>query len=177
MELPLSLQGSQFLWSAVVGLCYGLHYDILRALRRNAKLLTHLLDLWFALTFLLGNFLTALYLGNGQFRIFMLIAVALGMTVWFLLFSYPVLWFFEKFWSIFCAPFRFTSKICKKILKKMIKLLKNIFSFVKKRVIIDRKNHTMEGMCDAPVQIVTHYKVSHTGTDGVRGRNDRHTSA
>ena len=130
MELPLSLQSGQFFCSVLVGLIYGLHYDFLRALRRNAKFLTHVLDLWFALTFLVGNFLTALYVGNGQLRIFMFLAIALGMTLWFLLFSRPILWIFGKFWYVLCAPFRLISKICKKILTKMIKFLKNMAEVV-----------------------------------------------
>lgn len=177
MELPLSLQGNQFLLSAVVGLGYGLHYDLLRGLRRNAKWLTHILDLWFALTFLIGNVFVAIYLGNGQFRIFMFVAVILGMAVWFLLFSRPILWLFEKVWAIIFAPFRILSRFCEKNLKKMKKLLKNIFSFVKKRVIIKGKNHTTEGKNGAHLQIVTHYQISHTCPDDLCDRHDRHTTA
>lgn len=55
MEQPLWLQGQQFLLSVCLGLIYGLHYDLLRGLRRSARWLTHLLDLWFALTWLLGT--------------------------------------------------------------------------------------------------------------------------
>jgi len=83
MELPLSFQGKQFFYAALLGVLYGVHYDLLRGLRRNGKWLTHLLDTYYALTCLLGNFLLALYIGRGQFRIFMLAAIVLGMSVWF----------------------------------------------------------------------------------------------
>ena len=55
MEQPLLLQARQFLLSAALGAALGLHYDLLRGLRRWARWLTHPLDLWFALS--VPNFL------------------------------------------------------------------------------------------------------------------------
>ena len=66
MELPIALQGSQFLLAALLGLIYGLCYDLLRGLRRNAKPLTHPSDLIFGLLCLLGNLLFAFYIGQKQ---------------------------------------------------------------------------------------------------------------
>ena len=68
MEQPLGLQGSQFLLSVALGVAFGLHYDLLRGLRRNLRALTHVLDLWFVLTCLAANLVFALLVGNGEYR-------------------------------------------------------------------------------------------------------------
>ena len=73
MEQPLLLQARQFLLSAALGAALGLHYDLLRGLRRWARWLTHPLDLWFALSVLAANLWFALRIGGGQFRIFALV--------------------------------------------------------------------------------------------------------
>ncbi|MBE6984616.1 MAG: hypothetical protein E7434_03180 [Ruminococcaceae bacterium] len=177
MELPLSFQGKQFFYAALLGVLYGVHYDLLRGLRRNGKWLTHLLDTYYALTCLLGNFLLALYIGRGQFRIFMLAAIVLGMSVWFLTCSRIFRRIFEKFWRIFLLPLRLLWQLCKKILKKTKKILKYIFSFVKKRVIIKRKKLPTEERYHAPVQIITHYEVHNIGGDGLCDHDDRHLAA
>ena len=78
MEQPLLLQARQFLLSAALGAALGLHYDLLRGLRRWARWLTHPLDLWFALSVLAANLWFALRIGGGQFRIFALVGSALG---------------------------------------------------------------------------------------------------
>ena len=42
MEQPLWTQGSRFLLAVALGAVYGLHYDLLRGLRRNLRWLTPL---------------------------------------------------------------------------------------------------------------------------------------
>ena len=118
MELPLSLQGVQFLLSALVGLAYGIHYDILRGLRRTLPAAKHLLDFWFALTFLIGNLLLALYVGNGEYRIFMLLGTALTMVVYFVTISRFFLLVFTKFWQFLTFPLRFVCKSCATVISK-----------------------------------------------------------
>lgn len=83
MEQPLLLQARQFLLSAALGAALGLHYDLLRGLRRWARWLTHPLDLWFALSVLAANLWFALRIGGGQFRIFALVGSALGAAGYF----------------------------------------------------------------------------------------------
>ncbi|MDR0890391.1 MAG: spore cortex biosynthesis protein YabQ, partial [Oscillospiraceae bacterium] len=78
MEQPLWTQGSQFLLSLPFGLALGLFYDLLRGLRRYARWMTHLLDALFVVNYLLANLLFALYIGGGEFRIFMLLGSLLG---------------------------------------------------------------------------------------------------
>ena len=182
MELPLSLQGVQFLLSALVGLAYGIHYDILRGLRRTLPAAKHLLDFWFALTFLIGNLLLALYVGNGEYRIFMLLGPALTMVVYFVTISRFFLLVFTKFWQFLNFPLRFVCKSCKKFIRKLLKKVKNIFSSRKKSVKIDTqhkripKNLRLEGTPDE-TQIITHYKAHHSGRGDLRSRNHRRPSA
>ena len=98
MEQPLWTQGSRFLLAVALGVAYGLHYDLLRGLRRNLRWLTPLLDLWFVLSWLVGNLLFGLYAGDGQFRIYMLVGSLLGSAAYFLTLSRLILPLFSKMW-------------------------------------------------------------------------------
>ena len=98
MEQPLLLQARQFLLSAALGAALGLHYDLLRGLRRWARWLTHPLDLWFALSVLAANLWFALRIGGGQFRIFALVGSALGAAGYFAGPSRLLLPVFGSFW-------------------------------------------------------------------------------
>ena len=104
MEQPLLLQARQFLLSAALGAALGLHYDLLRGLRRWARWLTHPLDLWFALSVLAANLWFALRIGGGQFRIFALVGSALGAAGYFAGPSRLLLPVFGSFWKLFTAP-------------------------------------------------------------------------
>lgn len=106
MEQPLWLQGSRFLLAALMGLACGLHYDLLRGLRRNLRWLTPLADLWFVLCWLAGNLLFALRFGDGQFRVSMLVGSLTGSALYFLTFSRLLLPVFGKFWEILSWPLR-----------------------------------------------------------------------
>ena len=182
MELPLSLQAIQFLLSALVGLAYGIHYDLLRALRQTLPALRHILDFWFALSFLIGNLLLALYVGNGQYRIFMLLGTVLAMTVYFLTVSRFLVGIFTKFCGIITFPLRFFGAKCKKILKKLVKKAKNIFSTRKKSVTIKNRQKNLphfkrsEGTY-GEAKIITHYKAHHSGSHDLRRRDHRRPSA
>lgn len=182
MELPLSLQAVQFLLSALVGLAYGIHYDILRGLHRTLPALKHLLDFWFSLSFLIGNLLLALYAGNGEYRIFMLLGTALAMVVYFLTVSRFFVLVFTKFWQFLTLPLRFIARNCKKYLKNLLKIVKNIFSTRKKSVTIIKQHKTMlnttrlEGTSNE-AQIITHYKAHHSGARDLRSRNHRRPPA
>lgn len=129
MELPIALQGSQFLLAALLGLIYGLCYDLLRGLRRNAKPLTHPSDLIYGLVCLLGNLLFAFYVGRGEYRIFMLPATVSGAAIYFFCLSRLLLPFFRMLWYCVFFPFRKTGVIIGKIVKKSLKFSKKLFSF------------------------------------------------
>lgn len=134
MELPLILQARQFLFSAILGLLYGLLFELLRGLWRCLPWLRHVLDFFFSLCFAAGNVLFALYVGDGEFRIFMLIGIFLGMGLHFLLlrhFFQPV---FSVFWRYITWPLRFFARLCKKILEFLKKRVKNSFLLGKNRL-------------------------------------------
>ncbi|MBQ6432260.1 MAG: spore cortex biosynthesis protein YabQ [Oscillospiraceae bacterium] len=176
MELPLGLQGRQFLLAAALGFALGLHYDILRGLRRVVRQMTAVLDFWFALTVLISGLSFSLYAGNGEYRIFMLVGTAVGMAVWFLTLSRLFLACSIRFWRILTVPLRLFGRLFGKILEKMRKNAKKLFATVKKSVTIkDRLRKSplskKEGNNDAPIR--THYKAHHTGSHGLRDRDDR----
>ena len=134
MEYPVSLQTMQLVSALVLGFALGLHYDLLRQIRRALSGLTIVLDLWFFLTTLLSCLLFALYAGRGQLHWFMLLTIALGATVYFLTLSPLVC---RAFAAISCQISRIFAKISqpvKKIAEK-IKVFskKSLFIFQKKR--------------------------------------------
>ncbi len=136
MELPIGLQGRQFLWALLLGAVCGLVYDILRGLRRNGRGFTALTDGIFALFFLIGNCLLLLYVGKGAYRLFFPIGTALGGALWFFTLSKPCLALFTRFWCLLLWPFRWFGRFLKKNLRKMGKFLKKGFSSRKKSVTI-----------------------------------------
>ncbi len=136
MELPISLQGRQFLWALLLGAACGLVYDILRGLRQNGRCFTTLTDIVFVLFFLTGNCLLLLYVGKGAYRLFFPVGIALGAALWFFTLSKPCLALFSRFWCLLLWPFRWFFRIFKKILKKLGKILKKGFSSRKKSVTI-----------------------------------------
>lgn len=183
MEQSLGLQSSQFLLSAVLGLAYGIHFDFLRGLGRNLRWLRHLLDFWFALTFLLGNLLFALYVGNGEYRIFMLAGTGLGILAYFFTLSRPFSRFFDLFWRILTLPLRFLGKIFRRFLKKLQKFAKNIFSNGKKSGTMKEqrkrklRHHGTEEDLHEPAKIVTHYQADHFGSHALRNDHPGQSSA
>ena len=140
MEQPLLLQARQFLLSAALGAALGLHYDLLRGLRRWARWLTHPLDLWFALSVLAANLWFALRIGGGQFRIFALVGSALGAAGYFAGPSRLLLPVFGSFWKLFTAPGRLLARGSKKFFEKTGIFSKNIFSSAKKSVTIKNRH-------------------------------------
>ena len=88
MENYVSDQLVSFLRAALLGLTAGVAYDLLRAVRlrcRSGRLLTHLLDLVYVLSALLVLFLFTLRQGQGELRLYMLLAMVLGLSFYFLL--------------------------------------------------------------------------------------------
>jgi spore cortex biosynthesis protein YabQ len=88
MENYISDQLISFLRSALLGLMAGVVYDLLRAVRlrrARSRVLTHLLDAVYVLSALLVLFLFTLRQGDGELRLYMLLAIALGLSFYFLL--------------------------------------------------------------------------------------------
>lgn len=184
MELPLLLQGSQFLLSALLGLCYGLLYDFLRGLRRSLPGLTHLADLLFALCLLACNLLFALYVGGGEYRIFMLLGSALGAAAYFFTLRRLFLPVSCFFWRVITFPIRMIRQLLQKTLKKIIKIAKNAKKhlFKKKKIGYNKKTplkntsvQSWEGSTGALLQINTRYQAD--SSDAPAGRHRRHRVA
>ena len=107
MENYVSNQLVSFLRAALLGLTAGVAYDLLRAVRlrcRSGRLLTHLLDLVYVLSVLLVVFLFTLRQGEGELRLYMLLAMALGAIFYFAALSTLLrpLW---DFWASAAAAF------------------------------------------------------------------------
>ena len=134
MEQPLWTQGSRFLLAIALGLAGGLHYDLLRGLRRSLRGLTPLLDLWFCLCWLAGNLLFALWVGDGRFRVDMLAASLLGTAAYFFSLSRLLLPLFEGFWRLVTFPIRRLGRLGKKFLIFLKKLRKTSFHPQKNRL-------------------------------------------
>ena len=76
-----------FLYFILEGVCGGIIFDILRVLRHNRKVLNlvvYLEDIifWFVMVF--GVIWLAYFLDVGQIRMYMVMGVFLGMTIYFL---------------------------------------------------------------------------------------------
>ena len=114
MELPLTLQAAQFFAAALLGLLFGLLYDFLRGLRRTLPRLTHLLDALYALCLILANFLYLLYVGGGEFRIFMFCGELTGACIYFAALQCAFTKLFIGFWRIVTFPLRAICRFLKK---------------------------------------------------------------
>ncbi len=99
MENYISDQLVSFLRAALLGLMAGVVYDLLRAVRlrrRRSRALTHILDAVYVLSALLVLFLFTLRQGQGELRLYMLLAMVLGLSFYFLLLGsiFQPLWAF-----------------------------------------------------------------------------------
>lgn len=88
-----------FARAALLGLVAGTVYDVLRCVRlrrSRSRLLTHLLDALYVVLTLLVLFLFTLKQGEGEMRLYMLLAIVLGLSIYFLALS-PV---FSPIWRL-----------------------------------------------------------------------------
>lgn len=134
--MELNAQGLQFLLALGFGITQGIHYDILRTLRRAVPFLKHLTDLWFVLAYLIGNLLFALYVGNGEYRIFMFLASLSGLLLWMLICSRLFLRILYSVLRFITFPIRLLWRFFQKFVKKLRVFLKKLFSSEKKSVTI-----------------------------------------
>lgn len=103
----VTAQLTTFAHAALLGTVCGVVYDLLRSvrlLRRRSALLTHALDGLYAAAVLLAVFLFALRRGEGELRLYMLLAMALGAVFYFAALSALLrpLW---DFWASAAAAF------------------------------------------------------------------------
>ncbi len=149
MEIQIAEQAMQFLLAGLTGLSMGCIYDLFRALRRTVRGLTWLLDLLFGSLLLFGNLLLLLYVGEGEYRIFFLVASALGFGLWMWTLSPLLLPLMCRFWRLLLWPFVQISRFFKKIIEIMKLFLKKDFSKRKKSVKIKERHSQNGGECGA----------------------------
>lgn len=134
MEVGISEQGMQFVFTVVFGLSMGLVYDILWSLRQEMPWLVHIIDFLTGLILLLCNVVLLLYVGDGEYRIFFPVGICVGFVLWrvtggrFRSVLNKVLWR-----PIFFLP-RKILVFLQKFIRKLKKFLKNPFSNKKKSV-------------------------------------------
>lgn len=126
MEIPVSAQALTFAQGALLGLGLCLAYDLLRALRQLCPRTGFAADALFGLL-LAASFLSfALTAGQGQFRLYVFLAVFLTAVLYFLTLSPLVLRVFQALWGLLgrivralFAPLRFFLKFLKKFSKTL----------------------------------------------------------
>ena len=120
MEISVAAQAGEIGRCALTGLALGVVYDLLRGLRRLQPRLTGLADLVFDGVFWWAMLWLMLVPGQGRLRLYDLIAVFLGLLLWFL----TVGPFFLRLWvRILRTAGRFLSFLFRpltKILKALI---------------------------------------------------------
>ncbi|MBQ9980566.1 MAG: hypothetical protein IJP23_05865 [Oscillospiraceae bacterium] len=150
MGISVSGQSIQFLQSALMGLGLGLAYDLLGAVRyRFGRLsVTIALDILFSILFFLCLGWFAMGPGEGKLRLFALLGAFLGGTFYFLLLSrfFSRVFRFVTVWTVKLLSFLLLPlKGMVFLSKKVVKLQKNIFSFLKKYYKIIRKQRSSYG--------------------------------
>lgn len=145
MELGVLEQGRQFLICLISGLFYGVFYDLLWGLGKDRPILRWITDLLAGIGLFIDNWLLFLYVGDGEYRIFFLIGIFAGFLLW----RGTASKYFRKgcslFWKVFFIPFVVIWRIFDKIIKKMKKFFKNLFSNRKKSVKIKRRQSVNGG--------------------------------
>lgn len=124
--------------SLVLGMAFGVVYDIFRTLRRrmHSPLVTFFTDILFCVIICAAVFLMGYTIGGGRIRVYMAVSAALGAAVYFALLSRFVLKILDliaRFVLYVAAAMVFPFKIVKNFLKKMLIFLKNFFYYNKKR--------------------------------------------
>ena len=161
MEIPVSAQALTFAQGALLGLGLCLAYDLLRALRQLCPRTGLAADALFGLL-LTASFLSfALTAGQGQFRLYVFLAVFLTAVLYFLTLSRMVLAVSDKIisavkymlglfgrivtmpfrllWLVFCRPARKIGGFCEKQRKKLLQSVKLCVKIIIHRLHINRR--------------------------------------
>ena len=127
MEISVSAQAALLAGALLLGAAVGLLYDFFRILRVRIplKLLGALLDLVFWLAVTAALFVYAVAAGDGAVRIYLVLGVLGGATVYFLLLSrwalklgYLLADFLGVLWRLATLPVVAAGRLCKKIGKR-----------------------------------------------------------
>ena len=149
MSISPEGQALSLVGALVVGLAFGLLYDLIRPFRLRAPSWGEFfLDLFYWFIVIIVVFLCAPILSNGHVRIFMMAAHFLGAVIYFKLLSRPIRWFttlvdhlFSRLIALLTWPFRRLKQILAAPLLKIFfylkKSIKKIFSFLPRWFTID----------------------------------------
>lgn len=137
MEISNSAQVIEFVLSLLLGIGFGIFYDIVRVIRRRIPFLGSALDFILPLAIAIGMLLFALYAGGGILRIFMLAAVVLGAAMYFAMLSPLILGvlflFADLINSIIClllTPIKFLFDFLWNFSKKLFHLLEKYYKMI-----------------------------------------------
>ncbi|MBR5489925.1 MAG: spore cortex biosynthesis protein YabQ [Oscillospiraceae bacterium] len=128
METNLLFQASELASAFAAGIILGFIYDVLKVPRHLAGAWGFIFDIIFCLLMAGGLFLLGMALG-GEVDFYMLLAAMGGAAIYWMLFGFFLAPLFGK-----AENFGAKSLLkLKKLIKKLNKNIKNIFSFLKKR--------------------------------------------
>ena len=127
--------------SLVLGIAFGVIYDIFRTLRRRLRrtAVTVITDILFCMIICTAVFLLGYSIGGGRIRVYMAVISSLGAVLYFSLFSryiLKILDLFARFLQFIAGAVVFPFKLLKNFLKKILIFLKNFFYYNKKRYTI-----------------------------------------
>ena len=135
-------QARTLLSSVLLGMALALLYDLLRALRlrrRKSRAFTDALDAAYCLALILSGVGFALRIGEGEIRLYSLIAAAVGAAVFFAVFS-PLLRPLWDFWARVLFELlrllRLPLRALKKFERNLHKTAKRLFLFWRRSLII-----------------------------------------
>lgn len=132
MDISVTGQGMAFLGSLALGGALGLLYDLCRLLRGRFPLqvLGALLDLLYWPFAVVALFVSALRLGDGVVRLYLLFGAALGGALYFLLLSPAVVFLLNRLWDLLAAALG----LCVLPLKKLSRLGQRLGRWVRSQV-------------------------------------------
>ncbi len=92
MDISITGQGLEFLYSILMGVGLGIVYDVMRIFRGRIRfwIITAILDVVFWAVCSFAAFWFAMGIGGGQLRLFAMAGIAVGAAIHFLLLSRPV---------------------------------------------------------------------------------------
>lgn len=152
MIVSLTSQLFSFAIAAVIGAAFGVLYDIFKVLRLvglNSKLLIFIEDILFFLVATVTIFSYYMQITDGKFRIYSLVAAAIGFLIYFLTLERLVFFVIKKIYIAVEKVFGFVyKKIVLRIFRKIKSFFKKLFSpigkffkqkFIKKRAVFLKK--------------------------------------
>ena len=176
MEGNVALQGANFLEAVAVGAALGALYDLLRVLRERQKHRWSAIvpDLLFWLTATAALFLFAILRGNGEIRLYLGAAFALGGGGYFLTLSRLALPLFRVLadggaflWNILTLPGKKLGFLWKKFFEKQKKGFQNWTEWYRINVIYHLADEPQKGVGGREDQAGRHrHKICHPGTAG-----------